>query len=283
MLPRRGALSAVGAAATAPLWLGRAGGKAHQARRIGVALGSGGLHGLAYVGAIRALQHFGFRPDVITGCSVGAIAGALWAAGLDTDAIESFALDTSWQQENRWRMPQFGFANLQRLQQLIEQRTSGARIEALGTRFAAVATDLATGQGEVLRHGPLAPAVAASACVPIRYEPVDIGGRRMVDGALTAPLPVDATRMLGADFVIAIDVAYRPYEEAVTGITDVAFQMFHIMVNQLIAEQARRADYLIRLDVHAQARSPDRGRALAQAGEQAVRDAWPALRRELQR
>lgn len=277
MKGRRDALRAAGLAATAPLWPAAARGKARP-RRVGIALSSGGLHGLVHVGAIRAFQQLGFRPYAIAGCSVGAIAGALWAAGLPADDIEAAALDASWREPDRWRMPRYGFAELARLQQLIEARTNGARIETLDIAFAAVATNLATGRSEILTRGELASAVAASCAVPIRYEPVEIDGRRLVDGALTAPLPVDAARVLGADFVIAIDVAYRPYEEAVTGITGMAFQMFHIMVNQLIAEQVRRADHAIRLDVHSLAMGSGE-RALIDFGEKVVRDAWPALRR----
>lgn len=276
MKGRRDALRAAGLAATAPLWPAAVRGKTRP-RRVGVVLGSGGLHGLVHVGAIRAFQRLGFRPYAIAGCSVGAIAGALWAAGLSAEDIEAAALDTSWRAPDRWRLPRYGLAELARLQRLIEARTNGARIETLDIAFAAVATHLATGRSEILARGALAPAVAASCAVPIRYEPVEIDGRQLVDGALTAPLPVDAARTLGADFVIAIDVAYRPYEEAVTGITGMAFQMFHIMVNQLIAEQVRRADHAIRLDVHSLAMGSGE-RALIDFGEKVVRDAWPALR-----
>ncbi len=276
MKGRREALRVAGLAATAPLWPAAAGGKTRP-RRVGVAFGSGGLHGLVHVGAIRAFQQLGFRPHAIAGCSVGAIAGALWAAGLNADDIQAVALDASWREPARWRLPRYGLAELAGLRQLIEQRTNGARIETLAIAFAAVATNLATGRGEILAHGALAPAVAASCAVPIRYEPVEIDGRRLVDGALTAPLPVDAARALGADFVIAIDVAYRPYEEAVSGITGMALQMFHIMVNQLIAEQVRRADHAIRLDVHSLAMGSGE-RALIDFGEQVVHEAWPALR-----
>jgi len=276
MKGRRDALRAAAVAATVPLWPAAVGSRP-RSRRVGVALGSGGLHGLVHVGAIRAFRDLGFRPDAIAGCSVGAIAGALWAVGLSTDDIEAVALDTSWREADRWRVPRLGLADLGRLQRLIDERTNGARIESLPIAFAAVATDLATGRGEILRHGPVARAVAASSAVPLRYEPVAIDGRRLVDGALTAPLPVDAARVLGADFVIAIDVAYRPYEEPVRGITGVAFQMFHIMVNQLIAEQARRADHAIRLDVHSLAMGSGE-RALIDFGEQVVREAWPTLR-----
>jgi NTE family protein len=279
MMPgRREALAALAVAASARMVDAAA--TAHP-RRIGLALSSGGLHGLVHVGVIRALQELRFRPHVIAGCSVGAIAGALWAAGLGADAIEAVALDTAWRQMGMSRLPRLGLSDQRRLQDVLEKRTGGARIEKLETRLGVVATDLATGRTVLLDHGALAPAVAASASVPILYEPIEIDGRRLVDGALTAPVPVDAARELGADVVIAVDVAYRPYEETVSGITGVAFQMFHIMVNQLISEQVRRADARIQLDVHSLVLGPDPERTLIRAGEQAVGVQWSGIRKTL--
>lgn len=245
-----------------------------RAPRIGICLGSGALHGFAHIGAIRAFERLGVAPAVITGTSIGAVAGVLWAAGKRADEIAELARDPSWREANRWRLPGLGLARWQRLPDFID-RHAGA-LELLPTLFRAVATDLATGWPVVLDHGPAGAAVAASASVPIRFEPVQLDGRRLVDGALSAPVPVDAAVAAGAEFVIAIDVAYRPYEAPVAGMTDVAFQMFHILVNRLIDEQLARADFTIRMDVHALV-GDDPG-TLIDAGEQAVMDAWPALK-----
>lgn len=272
---RRSALRAFGLAAGSALL--RTDARAQVQRRVGIALGSGGMHGLTHIGVIRAFQRLGVRPAVITGCSAGAIAGALWAAGKRADEIATLSMDTSWREYDHLRLPHFGLGDLKRLESLIEKSTNSARIEDLATAFAAVATDLVSGQGVVLRNGPLARAVVASASVPIRFEPVMVDGRYLVDGALTAPLPVDAARALGAEIVISVDVAYRPYEDKVTGLADVAFQMFHIMVNQLIAEQARRADHSIRLDVHSLMKHNDDPRVLIDFGERVVLDRWSAL------
>jgi len=248
---------------------------------VAVCFGSGALHGYAHVGAIRAFQKLGFQPAVITGCSVGAIAGVLWAAGLDADAIERIANDPSWHEASGLRMPVLGVGTLDGLQALIDRHTGRRNIEALPKRFAAAATDLDTGQAVTLDRGRAGSAVAASAAVPIRYEPVTIDGRRLVDGALSAPIPVDAARALGADFIVAIDVAYRPYEEAVSGITGVAFQTVHIMVNRLIDEQIKRADFAIRLDVHQTLRDEGGVPAVIRAGADAVHRHWPALQRAM--
>lgn len=272
---RRSALRAIGLAAGTAL--ARTDVRAQARRRVGIALGSGGMHGLTHIGVIRAFQQLGVRPAVITGCSAGAIAGGLWAAGKRADEIATLAMDRSWREYDQLRLPRFGLGDLTRLESLIDKSTNAARIEDLATPFAAVATDLVSGEAKLLRSGRLARAVAASASVPIRFEPVTVDGRQLVDGALTAPLPVDAARALGADVVISVDVAYRPYEDVVSGLTGVAFQMFHIMVNQLIAEQARRADHAIRLDVHAVMKHNDDPGALIEFGERVIREQWPQL------
>jgi NTE family protein len=250
-------------------------------RRIGVALGSGGLHGYAHLGVVSAFAALGLKPDAIAGTSVGAIVGCLWAAGLDADAIEEFANEPAWREFGELRLPRLGLSELNRLREAIDRRVGGVPIERLKTPFAAVATDIATGAPVVLARGAAGAAVAASAAVPLRFEPVTIDGRRLADGALAAPVPVDAARALGADFVVAADFAYRPYEERVDGMLAMAFQMVHILVNRLIEEQIRRADFAIRQDVHAAMQGPTGVRALREVGERAVRRSWPALQAKL--
>jgi len=253
-------------------------------RRIGIALGSGGLHGYAHIGVIRAFESLGFRPEVITGTSVGALAGVLWASGLSSKTIEDLANDPAWSGmiSGGWR---FGSAAMERLQKLVRDNVPVKDVFDLRPRFGAVATDVETGELVLLDRGDPGLVVAASACVPLRHVPVRIGKRRLVDGALSAPIPVDAARTLGADYVIAVDVAYRPYEEPLESdsTTAMAFQMMHIMVNRLIGEQIRRADFRIRLDLHALMQGARGAQALIGVGERAVREVWPALRQQLSR
>ncbi len=251
--------------------------------KLAICFGSGALHGFAHLGAIRALEQHGVKPDLICGTSVGAIVGVLWAAGHDADAIERIAGDRNHFSLGLPRIPILGLGRLDGLRQLIDRHTGHRRIESLPTRFAAIATDLDTGQAVILASGPSGQAVAASASIPLRYEPITIGDRRLVDGALSSPVPVDAARALGATFVLAIDVAYRPYEEPVKGFSDVAFQMFHIMVNRLVEEQIGRADMAIRLDLHEIMRDEQGTRQLIMAGERAVHERWPELQQALSR
>ena len=218
--------------------------------KLAVCLGSGGLHGFAHIGVIRAFERLGIKPDIICGTSVGAVVGVLWAAGLTVDEMEAIATEREWYASSWFRVPKLGFGTLDELRDAINEHVGKTRVESLPIRFAAVATDLATGQSVILDHGEPGQVAAASASVPLRYEPVKIAGMELVDGGLSAPVPVDAGRTLGADFCLAVDVAYRPYEEPVSGLSDVGYQAFHILINRLIDEQIQRADFAFRLDAH---------------------------------
>lgn len=238
--------------------------------KLAVCLGSGGLHGFAHIGVIRAFEHLGVRPDIICGTSVGAVVGVLWAAGFTANDIEAIAAEREWYQSSWFRIPKLGFGTLDELRDALNQHIGGKRIESLPVRFAAVATDLDTGRPVILDRGEPGRVAAASASVPLRHEPVKIAGRQLVDGALTAPVPIDAARTLGADFCLAIDVAYRPDDEPVDGLSDVAYQAVHILINRLIDEQIRRADFAFRLDAHQFMRGEGGLQNLVQQAEKSV-------------
>jgi NTE family protein len=238
--------------------------------KLAVCLGSGGLHGFAHIGVIRAFERLGVRPDIICGTSVGAVVGVLWAAGFSANDIEAIAKEREWYELSWFRIPKLGFGTLDELRDALNQHIGEQRVESLPVRFAAVATDLETGRPVILDRGEPGRVAAASASVPLRYEPVMIAGRKLVDGVLTAPVPVEAARALGADFCLAIDIAYRPDDEPVTGLSDVAYQAFHILINRLIDEQIRRADFAFRLDAHQFMRGDGGLQNLVQQAEKSV-------------
>jgi NTE family protein len=246
---------------------------------IAVALGSGSRHGLVHAGVIRALETRGFRPDIVTGTSAGAIAGALWASGLNADQIQRASASLDWLRGLRFALPRRGLLHSDAVRNLIDLHTGGRPIEQWTVHFAAVSTDLHTGRKVVLDRGPAGPAVAASASIPALYEPVRIDERDLVDGGLVEPVPVRTALDMGAAYVIAVDIAYRPWEAPVDHAIDAAFQALHIAVNALIAEQIAAADVVLRLDVHRHfLELDDPSAALAAAGEQAVAVAWDRIR-----
>jgi NTE family protein len=247
--------------------------------RIGLALGSGSMHGYAHIGVLEELEARALPIAVVSGTSAGALVGSLWASGLSARAIGQLAsreelefseLAGSWQ----------GLYSNESMRSPLDVAFRGRPIESWPRRFGAVATELSRGERRLLSTGDGAMAVRASSAVPVLFLPVAVRGERLVDGALVEPLPVEAARDLGATLVIAVDVAYRPHEEAASGLTAYAFQALHILVNSLAASQARHADVVIRLNLHQ--RWKDCGReGLVAAGRHAVAAAWPEIQRAL--
>ena len=157
-------------------------------------------------------------------------------------------------------------------------------VEKLKRRFAAVATDLGSGEMTLFRSGDTGWAVQASAAVPGVFQPVTISGREYVDGGLTSPVPVRAARRLGADFVIAVDISAKPRDGRATNSFDMLLQTFAIMGQSISRTELAEAQVVIRPATgNLSATSPDdRHRAILE-GEKAAAAAMPELKDRLAR
>jgi NTE family protein len=249
---------------------------------LGLALGSGARHGIAHIGVLQELERAGVVPKVVAGTSVGALVGSLWASGIPAARIGELHALEDWEDMGSFAWSRAGIFSNERVRERLAAAFEGRAIEAWPLRFGAVATDIATGDRVLIARGDGALAVQASTAIPAYFLPVRFAGRDLVDGALVEPVPVDAARELGADFVLAVDVAYRPREERAITATQLAFQAMHVVTNALAAEQLKRADVAIVIDLHAVLMKCGRG-ALVAAGRAAVRSAWPAIAREAAR
>jgi NTE family protein len=182
-------------------------------KRVGLALGSGGARGAAHVGVLKVLEREDIKVSAIAGSSIGAMVGGAYAAGLPLARIEE-----EWLTANRPRLlrsflptfPRAGLSSGAGLRRYLREVLGDVGIEHLPTPFAAVATDLDTGEAVVLRQGPLVEAICASTAIPGIFQPVRLGGRLLVDGGLVEPLPVRICRELGAEIVIAVDTNPAP-------------------------------------------------------------------------
>jgi NTE family protein len=175
---------------------------------IGLALGGGAARGFAHIGVVRTLVANGIKPDVIAGTSIGALVGGCYAAG-HLDALEDWARGLT-------RRRVFGYLDFSlagsgliggnRLSEQLKLTLGKTTFEDLPLHFAAIATEIGTGHEIWLTRGPLAEALRASYSLPGIFAPVHIGGRWLMDGALVNPVPISATRALGARVVIAINL-----------------------------------------------------------------------------
>lgn len=174
--------------------------------KVGIALGGGVARGIAHIGVLSVLEEAGIPIDVIAGTSMGAIIGSAYSAGLSITDLRAIASRTGWSDVTKLRLSTDGLICFQKMEEWIEDTVGDFDVRDLAIPFAAVASDLVTGERVVLWCGRLATAIRASSSVPGFAAPVDWDGRRLVDGGVTDNVPGDVARMLGADYVIGVDV-----------------------------------------------------------------------------
>jgi NTE family protein len=175
---------------------------------IGLVLGGGAARGFAHIGILRAILERGIAPDVIVGTSIGAAVGGAYVTG-HLDAFEGWARGLQPRSVLSYLDIQLNGSGLiggGKLATELEQSIGRRLIEDLPVKFAAIATEVATGHEIWLTHGRLVEAIRASYALPGIFSPVRIGDRWLVDGALVNPVPVSAARALGAEIVIAVNL-----------------------------------------------------------------------------
>lgn len=192
--------------------------------KIGIAFGAGGARGLAHVHVALALDDLGIRPDVIAGCSMGSLVGALVASGMSGEELKGHVLASAggygrlasrlWSTIRGLRAP--GIVGLPRLERILPAFLPSemvGEIEALQVPFAAVACDFYSGEPHVFRSGPLLQAICASSAIPGVFRPVTVDGSVLVDGGVVNPVPVDL--LPDADVRLAVDVVGLPVNRGV--------------------------------------------------------------------
>ena len=175
--------------------------------KLGIALGSGGARGWVHVGVLQALKKHGLEPDVVCGCSMGALVGGAYVSG-ELDSLETWALSIGRLDMLRYldiNILNGGVIDGESIMSILQDFKKDALIESLEKPFTAIATDLLTGREIWLQNGSLSEAIRASISIPGIFSPQKTGGKWLLDGGLTNPVPVSACRALGAEIIIAVN------------------------------------------------------------------------------
>jgi len=179
---------------------------------VGIALDSGGAMGGAHIGVLEVLSENGMEPDIIVGSSAGAAVGAFFAAG-KLDVFKKLITDLSLIESlSYYADPVFPVSGLlagRRARKFIQGIVGDVNIEDLPVTFAAVTTDLLTGETVPVSSGPLTDAVLASISMPGIFRPVVHMGRLLADGGISDPLPLDVLRTYRPDVTIACNLHVR--------------------------------------------------------------------------
>ena len=254
-----------------------------KSKGVTLALGGGFARGIAHLGVLQVFEQHRIPVAGIAGTSIGSIIGAAYAGGAPLARIISACRSVRFRDFARWRVSRLGLASNQRLGDLIMRVTQARTFEELFIPFAAVATDLSSGDPVVFTRGGLADAIRASCAFPGLFEPVEIGTRCLVDGGLSAPVPTRAARALGGGRVVAVSIGIHD------GPQDYPTNIFQVVSRAVNATQKnqtelweRQADLVLRPDVHALAWD-DFARAdeAIEAGAMATRPAVPRIQQML--
>ncbi len=251
--------------------------------RVGLVLGGGGALDMAHVGVLKVLEELRIPVDYISGTSMGAIVGGLYAAGMSPEEIETLFVTADWwdflddktsrefrsvrrkhydaryllDAEIGYRWPlrflfPSGLASGQKLGLAMRRETAAVagieHFDELPIPFRAVATDLHTGEAVWLDRGRLDLAMRASMAVPGVFSPVEWEGRTLVDGGVVNNVPVDAARAMGADLVIAVDVVKAKLdriEMRLSSFAGIVAQTYALMQRPALQAQLAQADVVL--------------------------------------
>lgn len=222
---------------------------------LALVLGSGGVRSIAALGMVEVLVREGLRPDLLVGCSSGALFAALVAQGLGSDEAVRIATGL-WTAEitrqRRWgAVPQMIWPRLGRfsanfalrddrlIMVRLRQVFGGVRFEDLGTVLRVCATDADTGEGLVLDRGCLVDALRASIAMPFLFAPRWVDGKRLIDGFVSDPLPVSAANDAHAVLALGFDA---PMPRQVDGPTRMLAQLSSSLTNNLMRSRLAGAE-----------------------------------------
>lgn len=249
--------------------------------RVGLVLSGGGALGIAHIGILEALEEAGVRIDFITGTSMGSLVGGLYSIGYTAKQLSEIALSNNFIDlfyESRDRR------YISNYEKLIEDRTiasfpvsekkidlpmgiiSGQSIYTFLSRlawnvhgtddfnlfpipFAAIATDIETGQAKVFRSGYLPDALRASISIPSAFAPHPIGDKMYIDGGLIRNIPVEDAIEMGATYTIAVDVSTPLLpKDSLNTLTAILNQSVIFRIQDYNEIQKKLADYIIEVD-----------------------------------
>jgi NTE family protein len=260
------------------------GGKARNSRRprIGLALAGGFARGIAHIGVMRVLREAKIPIDVVAGTSVGALIGFGYCAGTALEEMESIAATTRFTDFGRWTPSWLGLATNNRLERYMARMSPKKRFEELQTPLAIATTDINAGLSVYYHGGLIGPPLRASCAYPGLFVPIQYEGRTLVDGFLTAPVPVEGLLLLGAEVVIAVYLEAGMIEKPRT-FTDILSRSFTIIQKHADIEWRQSADVILEPDV-----TPfvwddfTRSSEMIRVGEDAAIKALPAIREAIE-
>ncbi|MBC8173337.1 MAG: patatin-like phospholipase family protein [Chitinophagales bacterium] len=212
--------------------------------KIGITLSGGGARGIAHTGVLHALEEAGIRPEIISGCSSGALIGALYAAGLPPLEIFQFVEKKSLYNLIKMGMPNKGMMELAYFRQVLTKNLPHDSFEKLKKPLFISVTNLNKGVSEIVSTGRIIDYVIASSSIPLIFKPVQIGKYFYVDGGVINNLPVEPLRPV-CDLLIGVNVNGVKDTSRLNGMWDVGFRVLLLSLMVNMEKNIKMCDVLI--------------------------------------
>ncbi len=205
---------------------------------IGLALSGGGVRGFAHIGALRALEDVGIKPDIIAGVSAGSIVASFYAAGMTADEIFELFGNIDMGRFLQVDITKSGFLKLDKFKKFIAKNLPVENIEQLQLPTIIAATDIEQQHEMPFTSGNIAERVIASCSIPLVFKPVKIDGSYCVDGGVLHNLPSYYLRPL-CNKVIGINVSPSKLGPIKMNVRSLAYRTYKLMtLRNVIADKA---------------------------------------------
>lgn len=213
--------------------------------RIGIALSGGGAKGFAHVGALKALEESGIRPDAIAGVSAGAIVAALYSAGVPLDKMMKLFTDAKFRDFCEFTVRGGGFFKIDKFKSFLRQAIGNyTDVSELPIPVYIGVTDLDHGVAVAFGEGDIVEAVSASCSIPILFRPVEIDGVRYVDGGVLRNMPSWILRDK-CECLIGINCSPLPDDNLKNGVKDIALRTYRLMLKANVKDDMLLCDLAV--------------------------------------
>ena len=220
--------------------------------KVGLVLSAGSLRGVAHVGVIQALEDAGFPIDLVAGPSMGAVMGAMYAAGMTPKRLREFATSINVGSGNNLSSASLislllfdKLLSSENTEIMLRKNIGGIRFDQTLKPFACVSMDVYTGEAIIFRDGDVAKAVRASMNLPGIFRPLEYRHRFLVDGGVVDYIPVDAAKLLGAEWTIASVTETDYTTSRPENVLESLLQVIDIRGSYLSREQRKQASFII--------------------------------------
>jgi len=211
---------------------------------LGLVLGGGGARGFAHLGVAQAMYEKGIFPDIISGVSAGAIAGAFLAAKMQPLEIFKLLKDQDFMKLSQFKWSKQGMIRLDGLKEQMNKHIPYQNLEDLPIPLLVAVCNLNTAKVEYLSNGPLSDIIVASSSIPVLFAPAVMDNQVYVDGGVLDNLPIKPIRKI-CDKVIAVNISPIHDTDKLGNVFQIATRVFHVAVDKSTIKSGKQADLYI--------------------------------------